>query len=224
MHIGKILEKKRSNKGFYVWNMFFFSSLRQDSNSNSTKHKVQTLRDSLNDIYSKPEAVFHFRNRGTLPPLERFFLPWNGSLVTIPRNYSEQNGAKFNMVERDQSNQAAEVAEVILMPSPGERFLLDVGCFDQVLNEVNSAIFLEVIDMDFNFSIFQVQQSISGIQTTIGYVSLTGILLFLQLFPHQCSAVADHGRWEASLIWQKPYLRWCFQIIFMDCQCLPQFQ
>ena len=85
------------------------------------------------------------------------FLPWNGSLLTLPKpdfTHSqvehEKPRAGFQDQEEGQSSlgremlAAAEVANLVLMPAPGEQFSLEIKCFDQLLNKVETTVFGQV--------------------------------------------------------------------------------
>ena len=89
-----------------------------------------------------------------VPPLEKhLFLPWNGSLATIPSSWGEILEANRKLFTDSRSllsddlvySKAASMAEWTLMPAPGEQFWIDIQCVDQLLNKVETAVFAKVM-------------------------------------------------------------------------------
>ena len=100
-----------------------------------------------------PYRNLYFESKG-VPPLEKhLFLPWNGSLATIPSSWAEVLEAKRKLSPGSRSllsdvlvySKAASMAELTLMPAPGEQFWIDIQCVDQLLNKVETAVFAKVM-------------------------------------------------------------------------------
>ena len=96
---------------------------------------------------------FHYSSKGRAPLARHLFLPWNGSLTTIPSRVAELTSSSspgirihtgFDEEQPIETLEAPVMADLTLMPAPGERFWIDVQCLDQLLGEVQTAVFAKV--------------------------------------------------------------------------------
>ena len=92
----------------------------------------------------------HFNDR-QLPKGHMRYMPFNESGTVADKRFQlwkEANGGKFALPCGDEINEfiarASTMAEVTLMPSPGEQFWLQVDCMDSVLEIGEAKVSVEV--------------------------------------------------------------------------------
>ena len=79
-----------------------------------------------------------------IPFENQLFLPWNWSLLPITLPQHEKSEYRREGHSKSPLSQAAGRANLVLMPSPGERFWLDIGSLDHLLQKAQTAVFAEV--------------------------------------------------------------------------------